>query len=178
MPRLFVAVDLPDDAKREVVALCHGIPDVRWIPPSQLHLTIHFIGEVDVPKLAAIKTALAGETLPPFVCQLQGVGRFPPKGRPRVLWAGVHAEAGLLRLVAMVARRLAVVGLVAEERPFFPHITLTRLKDVLQEPIVSYVSKHAEFHTDPFTVREFHLYSSLLTARGAVHDRVQSYPLA
>jgi len=178
MSRFFVAVDLPDPVKMAVAGLCQGIPHVRWLTPDHLHLTIRFIGEVDDALAAAVREGLAAEGLAPFTCRLRGVGRFPPKGRPRVIWTGVEAEPGLLRLAEKVERDLRLLGLAPEERPFVPHITLARLKEIPPAPVVSFLACHEQFQSEPFTVRAFHLYSSLLTPKGAIHTRVESYPLA
>lgn len=177
MTRLFVAVDLPDEAKKDLSALCQGLAGVRWLPAEHLHLTLRFIGEVDDALAGAIRQGLSGENLAPFVCRLQGVGRFPPKGRPRVLWAGVRAEEGLLRLQRTVEMAARGMGLAPEERAPRFHITLARLKDMPPAPVANYLARHDQFQSEPFTVQAFHLYASLLTSKGAIHTRVRSYPL-
>jgi 2'-5' RNA ligase len=156
-----------------VTALCRGIPGVRWLPPDHLHLTIRFIGEVDADRVAAIRETLSGAVVAPFVCRLQGVGRFPAKGRPRVIWVGVQAETGLMALAEMVEQRLRAIGILPEERPFFPHITLARLKEISPASVTGYLAGHDQFHSEPFTVHAYHLYSSLLTPKGAIHTRIQ-----
>jgi 2'-5' RNA ligase len=167
-----VAVDLPDPVQRAVATLCHGLPGVRWLPPEQLHLTIRFIGEVDDARLAAIRQGLTGTLPAPFACRLQGVGRFPARGSPRVIWVGVQAEAGLMCLAETVEARLQALGISPEERPFSPHITLTRLKDLHRATVNAYLADHAQFHSEWFTVRAYHLYASLLTPKGAIHTLV------
>lgn len=179
MPRLFIAVDLPEDTKTALASLCHGLPGVRWLAPGHLHLTIRFIGEVPGEMFATIREGLSGGGLTAFACQLQGVGCFPPRGRPRVLWAGVQAEAGLFSLQSHVESTLRRLGLPPEEKRFVPHITLSRLKPPTppQASIATYLATHKLFQTNAFTINRFHLYSSLLTARGAIHNREHSYVL-
>ena len=176
MPRLFVAVDLPDDIKIALAALGHGLPRVRWLTPEHLHLTIRFIGEVDVELFAAIREELTGQSLPSIVCRLQGVGCFPPRGKPKVIWTGVQAEAGLIRLQTTVEQDLRRLGVVPEKRKFMPHITLARPKDTQHSAVAQYLAIHNSFQTRPFTIQAFHLYSSLLTAKGAIHTLEHSYP--
>ncbi len=177
MPRLFVAVDLPDDIKTALTALGHGLPGVRWLTPEHLHLTIRFIGEIDARLFAVIREGLTGQGLPSFVCRLQGVGCFPPRGKPKVIWAGVYAEAGLIRLQDTVENDLRRLGVAPEERKFMPHITLARPKDTPHSATTNYLAVHNSFQTRPFTIQAFHLYSSLLTAKGAIHTIERSYPL-
>lgn len=108
-------------------------PDARlsWVPADRLHVTVRFIGQVDDARAAAIGTALAPVLdLHPFSMRIAGAGTFPPRGAPRVFWAGVHASPGLLQeLERQVSGRLAPHGVTSEDRSYLPHITLARVKD-------------------------------------------------
>ena len=86
--RLFIAIDPPQEVREQLAALCCGLPDARWTPVEQLHLTLCFIGEVSGDHFLDIREALAELHVPPFPLQLRGVGFFPPRGLPRVVWAG------------------------------------------------------------------------------------------
>lgn len=176
MPRLFVAIDLPDIQKNRLHEICRGIPGTRWLPPNQLHLTLRFIGEVDSGLFQAIRDGLSGADLSPVTCHLRGIGCFPARGRPRVVWAGVSSEAtGLTTMQNRIEQDLRRLGARSEDRPFTPHITLARLKDPPREAVSAFLSRNAEFHGGPFTVNAFHLYSSTLTPKGAIHTMERSY---
>jgi len=175
--RLFVAVDLPDEVKQSVAALCHGLPGVRWLPPDQLHLTLRFIGEANDTVEAAIRHGLAEITFPPITLSMRGVGCFPSPRRPRVLWVGLSTGEPLRLLQHAVEQAVATAGIPAEERPFSPHITLARLREHREADIAPFLTRNSSFHSGPFTVDAFHLYSSTLTAKGAIHRREASYPL-
>ncbi|CAG0971246.1 RNA 2',3'-cyclic phosphodiesterase [Geobacter sp.] len=176
--RLFVAIDLPDDIRQSVADTCRGLPGVRWLPPDQLHLTLRFIGEADDAVDAAIRSGLAIITSPAFPLSLQGVGCFPSPRRPRVLWVGLNGGEPLMQLQREVETAVVTAGIPPEERPFSPHITLARLKDHREGDVAPFLARNASFQCEPFTVDAFHLYSSILTAKGAIHRREASYPLA
>jgi len=89
MIRLFIAIDIPENIRREIEGLGRGIANSRPVPAEQLHLTLKFIGEVEGSRLLDIQESLQGIRLPKFPLSLQGVGTFPPRGTPRILWAGV-----------------------------------------------------------------------------------------
>ena len=55
MPRLFVAVDLPESIKRNLESMSFGIPGARWVDPQQIHLTVRFVGDI---RLGFIDNAL------------------------------------------------------------------------------------------------------------------------
>ncbi|BEH08424.1 MULTISPECIES: RNA 2',3'-cyclic phosphodiesterase [Geobacter] len=177
MYRLFVAIDLPGSVRAQLADLGRELDGVRRVPPDQLHLTLRFIGNADDECFQRIKDSMATVTSPPFTLALAGVGCFPSPRRPRVIWAGVTADERLTLLQRAVETAVAAAGIPPEERPFSPHITLARLKDAIPEGFSAFQSRHGEFRAEPFAVEEFLLYSSTLTAGGALHRREASYRL-
>ena len=177
MPRLFVAIDFPEAVDRLLKALCSGLPGARWLPAGQFHLTLRFIGTVDGGVFADIARGLCDVACPAFSLKLDGVGHFPPRGRPRVLWAGVEADKALARLHGQIENRLRHMGIEPEGRKFAPHITLARLKGTPVRRLGDYIVAHGDFITETIRVSEFHLYSSILGAKGALHVIEASYPL-
>ena len=136
--RLFVGVELSDAARRMAADVSRGLErtlgktlSARWIAPENLHLTVRFIGYVGdehVPTL--IETLMHPLDIAPFEIELSGLGTFPPRGAPRVLWIGL--TRGLPSLAALhqeLNRRLAAHGHEPEDRPFSAHLTLVRIKD-------------------------------------------------
>lgn len=175
--RLFTAVDLSDEAREAVGRICTGIPGVKWLDETQLHLTLRFIGDAAPSLFERIRQALAEVEAKPFELSLRGVGRFPPKRDPRVLWVGIETSEALLSLQRMVEQALEKCGLEPEGREFSPHITLARLKDMPWSPVAAFLERNRLFSTPPFPVSGFHLYSSTLTPKGALHRREATYPL-
>ncbi len=177
MYRLFVAIDLSPEVAAQLQGLCCGVPGARWVRPEQMHLTLRFIGEVDGGVFQDIKEGLGGITSPPFSLQVKGLGVFPPRKTPRVLWAGVAPveQAGGLR--NRIENVLVGMGLEPEGRKYSPHITLARLHDTPLARLTRFLAGNNLFATEPFPVSEFHLYSSELTAKGAFHAIEASYPL-
>lgn len=177
MPRLFVAIDPPLDIRERLAALCCGLPGARWVEPEQLHLTLRFIGDVDGSMLRPVQEALAEVTTEAFSLQLEGIGFFPPRGNPRVVWVGIRKNEELLRLHNRIESVLVREGLEPEERKYAPHITLARLKNTPASRIGAYLAQHGLFRTEEFPVNEFLLYSSVLNSRGARHYIEEGYPL-
>ena len=138
--RLFVAVEL-DAAARDALARAAADlgrlkpvaagPPLKWVAPAALHLTLRFIGEVDAARGARVTAALEPPlAVAPFDVLFAGVGAFPPRGAPRVIWAGVARGAERLTSLAdAVERRVREAGEPAEARPFAAHLTLARARD-------------------------------------------------
>ena len=178
MFRLFVAVDLPEEVKKEVKDICRDLPGAHWVPQDQLHLTLRFIGDADDALFLAIKAALARVSGAPFRFALKGIGHFPPGKRARVLWVGMEKREPLLELQQAVERALTEAGVPPDERPFSPHITLARFRDPFPGATASFEERHSGFASAPFEVDAFYLYSSVLTREGATHRREATYSLA
>ncbi|MDH4321075.1 MAG: RNA 2',3'-cyclic phosphodiesterase [Desulfobulbaceae bacterium] len=177
MQRLFVAIDLPEPVKEQLAGICCGLPSARWVKPEQLHLTLRFIGEVDGALFREIREALTGINLPPFAMRLKGVGCFPPRKAPRVLWVGIEANDPLGHLRNRIEAALVHLGLEPEHRKFAPHITIARLQETPLTRLTNFLAGNALFTTDAWAVEEFHLYESTLSAKGAIHTIEASYPL-
>jgi len=140
MTRTFLALELPDavkDALRGwIERLARVIPEVRWVDPASLHLTLAFLCELDDAHLeAATQAAMAvASTHAPFTLRLAHLGIFGSARSPRVIWVGLAGEqARLLAVQAALADNLAACGFPREDRPFAPHLTLARIKAPLAD---------------------------------------------
>ena len=114
--RLFVAIELPDEVKDQLVALKTDIPGATWVKTPAMHLTLRFLGDhINAICLTPIKTALASIKAAPFTLALGGTGRFPSGTRrpARVLWVGIADQPALLTLQSAVEQRLAGGGVSA-----------------------------------------------------------------
>ena len=179
MPRLFVAIDLPDETKEQILSLREDdLPPGRWARRDALHLTLHFIGDVPEAVAWAYQRALATVDAPAFGLQIQGVGQFPINDRPRVIWAGVQNRPELRALHEAVGSALEREGFRRERRRFHPHITLMRFKKPIRRGLASkWLNAHIDFYAKPFRVAQFTLYDSDLQPSGAVYSKRAIYTL-
>lgn len=178
MPRLFVAIDIPDETREDLANICHGLQGARWVDMSQMHLTLAFLGEVDEGSEETLSGALYEIRGEPFELSLGGVGFFPPRKYARSLWAGVRPSDHLLRLQTDIARCIRGLGLPLENRAFSPHITIARFRlPATYTEIAPYIAAHSLFYSGPFPVSGFQLYTSELSRDGAVHTVEQRYQL-
>ena len=177
MYRLFVAIELPPSVKQELARIALGVPGARWLEADEIHLTLRFIGEVDGDVYRDVAGVLGEIDTPAFPLVLKGVGHFPPRGEPRILWAGVERNQELQRLHGRVESALGRVGVPPDDRKFSPHVTLARLKHTPPERVGRYLTQYGLFRTDPFPVTEFALFSSQLGSKRAVHRLEEAYPL-
>ena len=179
MPRLFVAIDLPEDSKSAILRLRQDdLPPGRWPRRDALHLTLHFIGNVPEAVARAYGRTLREVDAPAFDLRIAGVGQFPIEARPRVIWAGVENTPPLRALYEAIGVALEREGFQRERRRFHPHITLMRFKKPLRRGLAStWIREHMDFFTEPFPVTEFALYESDLKPSGAVYSKREVYNL-
>jgi RNA 2',3'-cyclic 3'-phosphodiesterase len=134
---LFVAIDLDQRAgeaiaalqRRMVAALVSGRSPTP-VAPARMHVTLAFLGEIaDCAAPPIVEALSAPIDVPRFAAELQGLGVFPPRGAPRILWLGVgEGAARIVEVQREVAGRLARIGVALEARPFHPHLTVARWK--------------------------------------------------
>jgi 2'-5' RNA ligase len=178
MIRLFVAIDIPEIIGREVQGMGRSIPKTRPVPMEQLHITLKFIGEVDGTTFLDIRDVLEKIHQPKFTLCLKSVGTFPPRGIPRILWAGVSPLQNLLTLHNSIERELESINVPREKKKFSPHLTLARLSNPPITKLQQFLAGNALLNTSDFPVQTFNLYSSQLTQKGAVHTLENTYPLS
>ena len=168
MPRLFVALELPELLKEAIGEIQAGLRDARWLDEDGLHLTLAFIGEVDGSAHRRIEEALSRVEAPSLDIELHGLGHFPLRGSPRVLWTGASPVAEIGFLAAAVRRELARAGYPPERRKFAPHVTIARFRRPPPPPALQdYLGAYALFRTPAAPVATFRLVSSVLRPSGA-----------
>ena len=114
MQRLFIALDFPEKTNDELLELCDlGMKHASWA--HSFHLTLRFIGEVDGGTFDDIRGALAELQMPAFSLTLKGIGFFPPRKQPKILWAGVEKNAYFVRRKFRCRESSAHGGILAQK---------------------------------------------------------------
>lgn len=178
MVRLFVAIDLPAAVRERLASLCAGVPGARWVAAENMHLTLRFIGEVEYGQAEDIDAALMQVRADPFEIELDGVGVFGKPNVARTLWAGVRKSDALSRLRDKVEAAACRAGVPPEERKFSPHVTLARLRRAPAARLQRFIADNAAYLSGPIPVDRFVLYSSFLSASGAIHTAEAEYALS
>jgi 2'-5' RNA ligase len=175
--RLFLAINLPAEVRREVHAatlpLRECAPDVAWVTEERLHLTLKFLGEQSVERLAEIEAAVAGVAGQhrELLMTLGGISAFPNFRRARVVWMGVAQESRLELLHHDIEVACEQLGFELEGQPFRPHVTLARIKTPLLEARVKQmrrVAKQTEYRSE-FIVRSIDVMQSELSTAGPAY---------
>jgi 2'-5' RNA ligase len=170
--RLFVAIDLPEPTRQLIVRIDPHIRGVRWIDPVQMHLTLAFFGDVAGEIALALREKLSAIEFGAFFLPVVGVGTFSAKGAPKIIWIGVgKAHPHLFQIYKRVLEAALAAGLEPELRPWHPHITIARCRDVAPQSLRKFLQSNEDFDAGMIRVDAFHLYSSKLTTAGPIHAR-------
>jgi RNA 2',3'-cyclic 3'-phosphodiesterase len=189
--RLFVGVELPEDVRRAAASAAEQVgariavespsAALRWVEPANLHVTICFLGDVPdwhVKTLApALEVPLA---VPVFTLRVAGAGVFPESRSPRAVWLGLPSgRDGLLAVHDRVSRRLISLGFEPEKRPYSPHLTIARVKDIRRAdvPALRRILREADVDAGTCQVRNATLFRSLLSSTGPRYSSVLRLPL-
>jgi 2'-5' RNA ligase len=183
--RAFIAVSIDPQVIRQISAviiqLRLALPEVRWVKPEQIHLTLKFLGDIEPNLVDPIANALqqAVKLFPQFTINAKGLGVFPSVRHPRVLWVGLEG-AELIKLAADVEAALKPMGFLPEARSFQPHLTIGRwrrfdgpAKNLLQE-----LEGWKNHNYGASRVQAMTLFQSELKPDGALHQPLRLIPLA
>jgi 2'-5' RNA ligase len=170
--RLFVAIELPESTKRFLIDLDPQIHGVRWLDAPQMHLTLGFFGVVPEGVGLKLREELGAIRFGAFFLPMIGVGTFPPKGPLKIIWIGVgQAHPHLFQIHKRVQEAALAAGLEPELRPWHPHITIARCRDVAPQSLRNFLKANEDLDAGMIRVDSFHLYSSKLTPAGPIHTR-------
>jgi 2'-5' RNA ligase len=174
MVRAFLAIPLPPPVIEQLLHWCRQLrgcfPEVRWVRPENLHLTLRFFGDVPEESLEKIGQIMLsiGRLHAPFSVQLNGLGAFPAPHRARVFWLGIRDGGELAALYQAIEQRLPDLGIPRETRPFTPHLTLGRHRGrgLLAGSVLE---RYCDQACGLLPVTRMALFESRLQPSGAVH---------
>jgi 2'-5' RNA ligase len=188
--RLFLAAELDRSAREQCRALVSGFrrslgdaaSALRWTPPENVHVTLHFLGEVDRASADRLISTL-GPSLPhaSFDAATSSFGAFPPGGPPKVVWLGIDAGASeLARVHDLLADRLRLAGFQPEARAFSAHLTIARVRDRDRSSVRGLRMQIAAVSSHPIAWRVDHvtLFRSDLSGDAPRYESVATLPLS
>ena len=179
--RLFTALDPPDTLRDALVPLQSADAlSVRWTAPAQFHVTLRFIGAVDVAQAHRFGAALRHVEGPVPRCVPHGLDALPSGPTPqafRVLVVGLERTPSLVALYEAVSSALEAEGLSPDRRAYHPHITLGRLETPSPEAVHAYLRNHQQRSLPAVRSERMVLYKSTTTPDGALYTPQATYPL-
>jgi len=187
--RSFIAIQLPGGLVKQLKDFQAGLKSqsvhsVKWVDPGSMHLTLKFLGDVEVQRMATLKDELgvAVSSSRRFHLVTGQTGFFPDLRRPRVFWLGLEGDIdALLALHKAIDEALSKLGYARENRPFTAHLTLARLREessIIDRTEFARTAQAGVFKPScDMEVNSVALMRSQLTPRGAIYTRLAEFTL-
>lgn len=176
MPRLFTAIELPEETCDELSGLRATLSGARWVEPENYHLTLRFAGDIEGRIAREFADNLANIEADAFEIRLMGVGAFGGQN-PKTIFAGVEPSDKLDALARAHEKAARNAGLPLEKRPFKAHVTLARLDRAKPEAVAHYLTQFGGYRSEPIFVARFVMMSSKPLTGGGPYGVVESFPL-
>jgi len=179
--RCFIAIDIDDNIRTQIDRLQRELrektgltrPDVKWVDPALIHLTLKFLGEfrdADIIKVCKIAAGVAG-THKGFSISVSKVGSFGPAAR--VLWVGIDRNDALLTLQKGLDEQLSQAGWAGDKKQFAGHLTLCRIKKPQAGRILKeFIKDYSDLSLGSLPVDSICVYKSDLTSSGPIYTVV------
>jgi 2'-5' RNA ligase len=173
--RLFIAVDINDATRQQVSRISAGVREAierhtraSWVRADRMHLTLHFLGGADAALEQRVHDGMARPlTEAAFDVTFGGLGFFPDRGSPRVLWMGIRdGLESLRRIQRALAERLQIQS--DRDGPFTPHLTLARFKDRVPRAKIAKIAQIPAV-AGPSRIDRVTLYESRLSPLGPTY---------
>jgi len=179
MPRLFIALPVPEDITEELLPLQSGVPDAHWVPAENFHVTLCFCDLVQGAMMRDLEEELSDIAGPPFPVAIAGVEQFSSGKQPKALVALVEKSDRLDWLQQKVSTVARNCGIEVERRKFRPHVTLARFGSGAEtgHHIAQFMASYSTFRAGPWIAQHFALYSSRSSRHGSIYTQEAGYEL-
>lgn len=175
--RTFVCIEIPESSKNRIGELQEEMRktggSVSWTRPSNIHLTLKFLGGVPASRIEHVSKAVsrAANGITQFEIEVAGTGCFPSARNPRVLWVGLTDVPDTMnRLYSNIERELEREGFSREKRRFSPHLTIGRVKTPGTGASVAEQLIARGFEPERFTATELIVMRSDLKPTGSIYS--------
>lgn len=178
MKRLFIGIPVQSETALHWVD--HWCNDkslnenrMTWTNPPTWHVTLFFLGATPWEQVALLEQMIkeAFSQVQPFTTNLNGVGVFPEIGKPRVLWMGLYDLHALDAAYSHLGKLLQEYDLLFDPKPLKPHLTLARVKNLVNRPLLDAWLKTYRFEDfGPVDVNRVTLFESLSTPSGVIYQ--------
>ena len=175
--RAFLSIDIEDKALLSKIQeiqqkLDQTAAKMKIVENENIHFTLRFFGDTPLSRLDQIKTRLDEINFIPFEIKVAGVGSFPNRRRPRIIWIGVTQNASeVIKLKSEIDSSLVDVGYPPERRKYTPHATIARVRYIKNS---KRIAENLEYLADEvigqMNVIKIKMIKSTLTPSGPIYE--------
>ena len=161
--RIFVALDIPDIVKDNLFGIQKYIPSnlakIKWVSKKNLHITLKFLGNVDLSKLEEVKTRLTNVKFDSSNLRFKDIGFFNKEGKPSIIRLDFYNNKTVEELYKRIDE--ALLDLFPANQTFTLHAILGRIKNIKKEKELLDKINSFELFKEEFKVEGFNLMHSV-----------------
>ena len=175
--RAFLSIDIEDQSLLSQIQniqqkLDLSAAKMKIVKSENIHFTLLFFGDTPLKRLDQIQTSLERIDITPFEIEIAGVGAFPNRRRPRIIWIGVaHNASKVLSLKDEIDSSLLELDYQPEKRKYTPHATIARVRHVKDSKRIAdnleYLSNEV---IGTMSVNKVTMMKSTLTPSGPIYE--------
>lgn len=176
--RTFICIEIPESIKERIGGLQRTLREIEaqvsWTKPSNIHLTLKFLGGVEATRIDGVCKAVerAASGISPFDVEVSGAGCFPSPRSPRVLWIGLSTfPEGFTQLYTNIEDELGREGFPREARKFSPHMTIGRIRTPRNAACLAEALIANSFRAETFRATEVIVMRSDPKPTGSIYTR-------
>lgn len=184
MKRIFIAIkaEAGETLMKMISSLKSGLVNesVRWTSESNIHITLSFPGNTEEKMITEISSMLKNQCKGSgsFEILLRGAGVFNSITDPHVIWTGIDPSEKLANLNGIIINGLRETGIEIEKRPFSPHLTLGRIKNLNNKAVLKpLLDRFQNIEIQKVPVNEVILYESILLRSGPIYNPLGKFSL-
>ncbi|TFH07169.1 MAG: RNA 2',3'-cyclic phosphodiesterase [Candidatus Thorarchaeota archaeon] len=177
MVRAFLGIDIENQALLPRISetqskLDTSVAKMKLVEIGNIHFTMNFFGDTSLTRIDEIEACLKKIKIDPFEIMVHGVGAFPTKRKPRVIWIGVTQNADRIRNLKMeIDSRLTELGYKPEKMKFTPHATIARVRYIKDaEKLANNLDELVNQPIGSMFVSKFSMKKSTLTPSGPIYE--------
>lgn len=167
--RVFVALELPqkvkDNLERSQRQFAEYANGGNFVPKENLHLTLHFLGNVESGDLIYVQSAM--DSVRELPAPTLSVTQFAMQRTGDIVWAKLRQCAELTQLHDCLGEKLEENNFEVEHRAYRPHVTLIRKKSFMLP--FGEVTKNVQVFNMPFCADKLTLFESVFDKQGVTY---------
>lgn len=169
--RIFLGIPLSNESREDLLKKLTSVPG-KIVNPEKWHFTLQFLGDIEDSKIKELATALKNQDFGgPFDCDISHLNAFPNQRSAKILWFGISkGTSEFNRLVEKLNLILSQLRIVVDDRPFVPHLTISRL--ITPTNITQWLLK-TKIKKTTVEIKQICIYHSILDAHPPHYQNYQ-----
>ncbi len=137
--RLFIAIEFPQKLRQYfyniIISMSNKNHEIRAIVPDNIHLTLKFLGNTNISRISKIARAISSvsASFPKFSFNTgDRIEAFPGLKSARIIFVPVEeGSEKIIQFYGKLEDSLSKVKIRKEPRKFIPHLTVARIRNMI-----------------------------------------------